>query len=198
MPNRLIVVLLFFLSGCIGFSKTRFSEAQVDGASQRYEKYVGVMHILPTVDLHVEPMNSQSKTLMVFPVPLYESERKAIENTFSIFVSIISKQPEQILAPQDFAYTSLAGARYEPVSMIGPFDCASAQPRPTSTRAPLPPFALAVGHCYTMLVLFEAPLPDPVESFSFSPGTLLSAQGDATLPIVKFAKSTRRNTVAVP
>jgi hypothetical protein len=198
MVRRLTFVLSVALAGCVGFSTTRFSQSQVEGAPQRYEKYVGVMHVLPSVDLRVEPANSQSKTLMVFPIPLYESERKSVKNTFLIFVSIISKQSGQTLAPQDFAYISPAGARYEPVSMIGPYDCASSQPRPAAVRAPLQPFYLSESRCYTMLVEFEAPVPDPIESFSFAPGSLQSAQGKAALPTVRFTESTRGNTVAVP
>jgi hypothetical protein len=198
MIRWLTFALAVLLTGCVGFSKTRFSQSQVQGVPQRYEKYVGEMHVLQSVDLHVEPGNSKSKTMMVFPIPLYETERKSASPTFSFFVSIISKQPGQALAPQEFAYVSPAGEHFAPASMVGPYDCRSQQPRPAAVRAPLNSFPLAIGRCYTMLVQFEASTPDPSEIFRFSLGSLHSEQGEITLPVINFSGSSRGNTVAVP
>ncbi|WP_132649733.1 hypothetical protein [Rubrivivax gelatinosus] len=198
MIRWLTIALAVLLTGCVGFSKTRFSQSQVQGVPQRYEKYVGEMYVLQSVDLHVAPSNSKSKTMMVFPVPLYEGERKSVSPTFSFFVSIISKQPGQELAPQEFAYLSPAGEHFAPTSMVGPYDCRSQQPRPAAVRAPLNSFPLVVGRCYTMLVEFEASAPDPSESFRFSLGSLQSGQGGVALPVVKFSESSRGNTLAVP
>ena len=198
MIRLLTVVLAVLLSGCVGFSKTRFSQSEMESAPQRYEKYVGEMYVLQSVDLHVAPANSKSKTVMVFPIPFYESERKPGRQTFSFFVSIISRQAGQMLVPQDFAYISSSGDRFEPASMVGPYDCRSQQPRPAAVRAPLQSFPLAEGQCYTMLVEFEAPEPDPGESFRFSPGALQSELEKTALPIVRFSESTRGSTVAIP
>lgn len=198
MIRLLPITLAVFLAGCVGFSSTRFSEGHVEGAAKRYEKYVGDMHVLSNVDLNVGPLNGKSKTTMVFPVPFYEGERQSAGSTFSFFISIISKQPGQVLTAQAFAYLSPTGERFAPVSMVGPYDCGSQQPRPAAVRAPLPAFPLTVGRCHKMLVEFEAPTPDPSERFGFSLGALQSAQGAVPVPVVNFSESTRRNTVAVP
>jgi len=198
MIRLLPITLAVFLAGCVGFSSTRLSEGQVEGAAKRYEKYVGDMHVLPSLDVHVEPLNAKANTTMVFPVPLYEGERASAGSRLLFFVSIMSKQPGQVLTPQAFAYLSPTGERFAPVSLVGPEDCGSRQPRSAAVRAPLPAFPLTVGRCHKMLVEFEAPTPDPSERFGFSLGALQSAQGAVTLPVVYFSQSTRRNTVAVP
>lgn len=192
------ITMAVLLTGCVGFSKTRLSEPHVDGVPTRSERYVGDMHVLPSVDFHVEPMNAKSKTVMVFPIPLYEGESQLANPTFLFFVSIISKRPGQVLAPQEFAYFTPAGERMAPTTMVGPEECGSRQPRPAAVRAPFSPIPLVVGRCYTMLVTFEAAPPDPSERFRFSVGSLQSDQGAIALPVVSFSESTRGGTVVLP
>lgn len=194
----LVGVVVFLLSGCIGVSATRFSKSNIQNYSQRFEKYVGDMHALPTVDIHVYPFNSKSKTMMVLPIPIYESERTSKGDTFSFIVSIISKQTGQTLLPQDFVYVSSTSKEFTPISMTGPYDCRSQKARPLAVQPPLQSLPLSEGQCYSMLVTFAAPVPDPSELFHFIPGTLLLQNGKSSLPSIRFSESTRGNTVAIP
>lgn len=198
MFRWLVVMIAAFLVGCVGVSSLRISQPTIEGVSQKFVKHVGTMHELPMIDLHVEPLNRKSKTLMVFPIPLYEGERVAADERFFVFVSVVSKQAGQALVPQDFAYISPAGGVYRPSSMTGPFKCNSSEPRPAPVRAPLQPLGLSVGECYTMIVEFAARAPDPSERFGFAAGSLAAEGSKTALPVVLFAETTRVDTVVLP
>jgi len=191
-------ILAIAISGCVGVSKTRYSESDVEGTTKRFEKYVGEMHVLPSVDLQVAPLNGKSTTLMVFPIPIYESEQEPPADRFSVFVYIVSKRAGLTIAPQGFVYLSPSGAAFEPVSMIGPFECRSSQPRPAPKNSPLPAVVLVQGQCQTMLVTYKTQAPDPAQRFRFVLGALQSGQEEIELPIFQFAESTRRESVMIP
>ncbi len=191
-------IIAIALSGCIGVSKTRYSESEVEGTTKRFEKYVGDMHVLPSVDLRIEPLNGKSTAMMVFPIPTYESERELPSSRFSAFVSVVSKRAELTIAPQSFVYLSPSGAQFEPASMVGPYECRSAQPRPAPNPSPLPTVVLVQGQCQTMLVTYETHAPDPAQRFRFILGAFQSGKEAIGLPIFQFAESTRRESVAIP
>ena len=199
MRNQLAFALLLLLTGCLGFSSIKSSKPVEFAAPIRFEKYVGDMFVLDKVDLHVAPLNSKSKTLMVFPLPGFlESERDPGVATFTIGVAIIAKQDGLTVYPQEIVYISPDQKRYLPTEIVGPFACRSQQPRPPAMRAPLLPVSLTFQACQFMWLEFEAKAPDPSDIFYISTGSLQSSGQRTEMPIIKFSESDRAETIVIP
>src|SRR5450631_3233509 len=90
------LLLSLIVGGCAGISSVRENKANVIGGhvEVREQRYVGEMFVLDGIDIRVEPLNRKSKNLLIFPVPMFESESTTKYANFSVSVAVRAPRPD--------------------------------------------------------------------------------------------------------
>jgi hypothetical protein len=197
-----IVVILAQLSiGCCGFSGIRYSKPTLEGDAGipvKSEKYVGDMFVTPDVAFHVYPLNGKDSGLAICPIPFPYGESKTESTRFLIGVSLKPTKPGMSFIPQDVLFWRVAADPHRPISVIGPFECASSEPRPLQRSLPVEPILLKENTATCFWLDVSVTPPDPAEIFFIQIKGLSLDGRQYSLPIIRFQEDKRRSTFALP
>jgi len=197
----IFLLVALAVSGCVGISRVRESKANVvgGGVEVRDQRYVGEMFVLDGIDIRIEPLNRKSKNLLIYPVPMFESESKKKHAEFSVSVAVRATRPDVRFDPYEVMYrTEIDGEGVHPTKLVGPYLCGSTARRPEAIQLPSGPILLLANDTYCMWLFFAIEPPDPSQRFYFSL-PLVQVQGEhIVLPEIEFSEGARLGSFAVP
>lgn len=200
LQTIVIIILTQLLIGCFGVSKVRYSKPIVEDDTNPviFEKNVGDMFVAQDIAFQVYPLNSKNSGMSFFPIPFPYSESRTKLEKFSIGVSLKPTIPGMSFNPEDVLFWRLATDQHKPVSIIGPYECASSAPRPPQRSLPVKPILLNenIASCFWLDLLVEPP--DPTEIFYIQIRGLSLEGRQYPLPVIKFQEDNRTETFAIP
>jgi hypothetical protein len=204
MKKRLQILVIIILTqltiGCFGVSNVRYSKPILENDTNpvKFEKYVGDMFVTPDIAFQVYPLNSKNSGMSLFPIPFPYSESRTKHGKFSIGISLKPTVPGISFSPEDVLFWRIVTDQHKPVSIIGPYECASSAPRPPQRSLPVEPILLNENTvtCYWLDISTKPP--DPTEIFYVQIRGLSLEGRQYPLPIIKFQEDKRTETFAIP
>jgi hypothetical protein len=167
---------------------------------QKYEKYVGEMFITKDVDFLVYTSNSWGSSMGLFPIPIpyWSKENGPTEPPFTVEVILKPHKSSALFDPQKVIFWENTSSKYTPTLIQGPYNCKSSKPRPDFRSFPVEPFELKETIYSCMWLKFDVVPPDPDHIFFVELAGLMFNGNQYPLPIIKFEKSKKTESFAVP
>lgn len=196
-----VIVLGQVLIGCFGVSSIRYSKPTLEGDANipvKSEKYVGDMFVTPDIAFHVYPLNSKDSGMSLFPIPFPYRESKTKFDKFSIGISFKPAKPGMSFNPADVLFWRSVADPHRPVSVIGPYECASSAQRPPQRSLPIESIMLKDNTATCFWLDISVVPPDPTEIFFVQVNGLVYEGKQYSLPVIRFKEDKRTETFALP
>lgn len=198
--SRFVLLLVVFVSGCIGYTTREFSAGSISSEHNILVDKDGYF-VFEGTRLKISPSNDKIQEIGIFPIPFSHNIDVKKLNYFDVDMMIKVAGNKNSIKLNNVIYIPLGGEKIRPARYFGPYDCTkivAAKSGLSEKNVDDIPIHLQSDMTNCFRVSYSAETPSASETFYFKLEGAISDGKIIDIPLITFTKEILSHVVAVP